>query len=183
MRLMRISQHRPRRGIRVSYPRAVDKAVKTRRLMARRYLTKRAIFSLYLKIIFSIFNKKIINKKIINKILKRTNAIILITVILTLFGAVYKAEGASEIEWLKVYAHSQLLNSHEFYCLDLLWTHESHWNRHARNKKSTAYGIPQLLDLKTSDPIAQINLGLKYIKHRYSTPCRAWTHWQKVGSY
>lgn len=172
----------------MSYPPTVHKAVKTRKLTGRGYLTKRAIFSIYLKIIFSIFNKKIINKKIINKkiinkILKRTNAIILITVILTLFASVYKAEGASEIEWLKVYAHSQLVNSKQFYCLDLLWTHESHWNRHARNKKSTAYGIPQLLDMTTSDPVAQINLGLKYIKHRYSTPCRAWTHWQKVGSY
>ena len=87
------------------------------------------------------------------------------------------------IEIYKLYAHTKLLNSKEFHCVDLLWTKESQWNSQSKNKHSTAFGIPQLLKMKETNPFRQIDLGLRYIRHRYLTPCKAWSKWQRVGHY
>lgn len=73
----------------------------------------------------------------------------------------------------KLYAHIKLLNAKEYRCLEILWNKESRWDPRANNPKSSAYGIPQLLKLKEHDPYKQIDLGLKYITHRYQTPCKA----------
>ena len=73
----------------------------------------------------------------------------------------------------KLYAHIKLLNAKEYRCLEILWNRESQWDPRANNPKSSAYGIPQLLKLKEHDPYKQIDLGLKYIAHRYQTPCKA----------
>ena len=86
-------------------------------------------------------------------------------------------------ELYKLYAHTKLLNSKEFHCVDLLWTKESQWNPRSDNKHSTAYGIPQLLKMKERDPFKQIDKGLRYIQHRHSTPCEAWAYWKKKGHY
>jgi len=145
-------------------------------------LTKRAISPIYLKTIFSIFennNKKIKNVKYQILI---TSAISLSILISTTFIIIPTAK-ADNVEILKLYAHTLLLNAKEFHCLDLLWTKESHWNSKARNKKSTAYGIPQILGMKEKDPSRQIRIGIDYIRNRYSTPCQAWNHWRKVGHY
>lgn len=88
-----------------------------------------------------------------------------------------------EIEIYKLYAYTKLLNAKQFHCLDKLWTRESHWNPKAKNKQSSAFGIPQLLKMKEKDPMRQIDLGVKYIRSRYHQPCQAWSHFQKVGSY
>lgn len=93
------------------------------------------------------------------------------------------ADQSKEIEIYKLYAYTKLLNAKQFHCLDLLWTKESHWNPKASNKKSTAFGIPQLLKMKEEDPFRQIDLGVKYIENRYSHPCQALKHWMKVGHY
>ena len=83
----------------------------------------------------------------------------------------------------KLYAHMKLLNAKQYRCLELLWNRESRWDPRADNPKSSAYGIPQLLKLKEMDPFKQIDLGLKYIKHRHSTPCQAWAYHLKTGHY
>jgi hypothetical protein len=67
--------------------------------------------------------------------------------------------------------------------LEKLWYLESKWNPLADNKRSSAYGIPQLLKLKTKDPYLQIDAGLKYIAHRYGTPCKAMAYHKKHGHY
>ena len=87
------------------------------------------------------------------------------------------------VEIYKLYAHTKLLNSKEFHCVDLLWTKESQWNPRSDNKHSTAFGIPQLLKMKETNPFKQIDLGLRYIHHRHSTPCEAWAFWKKKGHY
>ena len=94
-----------------------------------------------------------------------------------------QADQSKEIEIYKLYAYTKLLNAKQFHCLDLLWRKESHWNPKASNKKSTAFGIPQLLKMKEKDPFKQIDLGVKYIESRYSDPCQALKHWMKVGHY
>ena len=86
-------------------------------------------------------------------------------------------------EAYKLYAYVKLFNSKEFICLNALWTKESQWSSTARNKKSTAAGIPQLLKLTEKDPYKQIDLGLKYISNRYGTPCNAWAFFKVKGYY
>ncbi len=81
------------------------------------------------------------------------------------------------INTLKQYAFIELNHSFtEFYCLDELWMKESRWNYKAKNPKSSAFGIPQILGLKEKNPIKQIDKGLAYIKHRYDKPCKALQH-------
>ncbi|SNR50550.1 lytic transglycosylase domain-containing protein [Actinomadura mexicana] len=82
--------------------------------------------------------------------------------------------------------------SGQFGCLVNLWNKESHWNAHAANPSSGAYGIPQALPgskMASAGPdwqnnaTTQIKWGLGYIKNRYGTPCGAWSHSQSVGWY
>jgi resuscitation-promoting factor RpfB len=80
----------------------------------------------------------------------------------------------------------------QFGCLVNLWNRESHWNTHAGNPVSGAYGIPQALPgskMASAGPdwqnnaTTQIKWGLGYIASRYSTPCGAWAHSQATGWY
>ena len=85
---------------------------------------------------------------------------------------------------LKQYTFHQLDYSFEqFYCVDELWYKESRWNYKAKNPKSSAFGIPQILGLKELNPTKQIDRGLDYIKHRYSNPCNALKHHKIKGWY
>jgi hypothetical protein len=77
-------------------------------------------------------------------------------------------------------------------CLVNLWNRESGWRHTADNPTSSAYGIPQALPGKKmasagadwrTNPETQIKWGLKYIKHRYETPCGAWSAFKKKGWY
>lgn len=80
----------------------------------------------------------------------------------------------------------------EAQCTIKLWMRESSLNPLAKNPSSGAYGIPQALpgdkmasegaDWKTN-PKTQIAWGLKYIKGRYGTPCRALAHSDASGWY
>ena len=97
---------------------------------------------------------------------------------LTAFSSPAVASYAPEKEIYKIYTHSRLMNTKEFFCINRLWTKESNWNPLSKNKTSSAFGIPQLLKLKTKDPFKQIDAGLKYIEHRYASPCNAWKHWK-----
>jgi hypothetical protein len=83
----------------------------------------------------------------------------------------------------KLYAHIKLLNAKQYRCLEILWTRESRWDPRADNPKSSAYGIPQLLKMKELDPFKQIDLGLKYINKRHSTPCKALDYHNRKGHY
>ena len=88
-----------------------------------------------------------------------------------------------EKEKYKLYSHIKLTNHRQYLCLEQLWYLESKWNPRADNKRSSAYGIPQLLKLKVNNPYMQIDAGLKYIAHRYGTPCKALAYHLKTGHY
>ena len=88
-----------------------------------------------------------------------------------------------EIELYKIYTHIKVSNHKEYSCINMLWTKESNWNPKAKNKKSSAYGIPQLLKLTTNDPYLQIDAGIKYIKHRYKNGCKALEFFTNKGYY
>jgi hypothetical protein len=83
----------------------------------------------------------------------------------------------------KIYAHMKIQSAKQYRCLETLWDKESRWDPRADNPKSTAYGIPQLLKLKVKDPYLQIDLGLKYIKHRHLTACKALEFHKRKGHY
>ena len=96
-----------------------------------------------------------------------------------------QAVESKDSNYFKLYAHSLIIDSKEYRCLDLLWTRESNWNPRAHNKSGGAYGIPQLKNARIQhlDGFSQIRFGLKYIKHRHATPCKAWTYWQTHRNY
>lgn len=89
-----------------------------------------------------------------------------------------------DIEMFKLYAHMKVLDDKQYRCLVILWRKESQWSPVARNRKSSAFGIPQLLKMTETNPFKQIDLGLKYIDHRYQgDTCKALTHQSKRGHY
>lgn len=81
----------------------------------------------------------------------------------------------------------------------ILWTdwnnvamRESGWNQFARNPGSGAYGIPQALppgkmgaaaNPPESNPTAQIDWMVSYIRSTYGTPVQAWQHELNYGWY
>lgn len=67
----------------------------------------------------------------------------------------------------------------QWVCLRTLWTSESRFDSKANNPKSSAFGIAQLLKEKETEPALQILKGLRYISHRYGTPCKAREFWKK----
>ena len=90
----------------------------------------------------------------------------------------------------KAYAHDvvQAWADNQYLCLEKLWTKESHWRSEAYNKVKVmgknAGGIPQILGLDPRTPAPlQIDRGMKYIIHRYGTPCMAWKFHQRKGWY
>jgi len=117
------------------------------------------------------------------KISRRGSLTGVLCILLLQITSVEKTNSITSIDHFKLYAHSLVIDAKEYRCLELLWTRESNWNYKSKSKTSSAKGIPQLLNLKSNDPIEQINLGLKYIKHRHQTPCNAWAYWQKNRHY
>ena len=82
----------------------------------------------------------------------------------------------------------------QYPCLYELWMRESNWRPNAKNKNSTAMGIPQLLNSTwknigikpTKDGFKQVEAGLKYLDHRYGKNggiCRAYAHHLAKGWY
>lgn len=69
-------------------------------------------------------------------------------------------------------------------CIHLIFMAESRYDHLAKNQRgSSAYGIGQVLREKSSDPAIQILRAYKYIEHRYSTPCRAWSFHKRHNWY
>jgi resuscitation-promoting factor RpfB len=83
----------------------------------------------------------------------------------------------------KEYAQAELIHRgylrNNWECLESLWQKESNWRPKADNPKSTAFGIAQMLNETSTDPMVQIDNGLRYIEHRYGNPCKAWEAWQE----
>jgi len=93
----------------------------------------------------------------------------------------------------KRYAYQVMANKYnwcgsEVKCVTTLWNNESGWRVNAHNP-SGAHGIPQALPghkMGTGwqhNPAVQINWGLKYIKNRYGTPCKALAFWNRNHWY
>ena len=69
-------------------------------------------------------------------------------------------------------------------CIYSLFMKESKFDHLAKNQQgSSAFGIGQVLKETSKEPAIQILNAYKYIKHRYDTPCKAWSHSQRVNWY
>jgi hypothetical protein len=115
----------------------------------------------------------------------RRRSLVLLAMLL-LFGNMPASQAITthrDKETYKLYAHIKLLNAKQYRCLEVLWDRESKWDPRANNPKSSAYGIPQLLNMRELDPFKQIDLGIKYITHRHKTPCKALDYHTKRGHY
>ena len=119
-----------------------------------------------------------------NRVITR-KLVVITSILLTYLGQsyAYAAIDLHQQEMWKLYAHMKIGSTKEFICVNDLWTMESHWNPVAHNSKSTARGIPQILDLKTTDPYAQIDAGIRYIQHRYKSACIALSYHYRHGHY
>ena len=80
-----------------------------------------------------------------------------------------------EVDLLKLYAHSKLLNYRQFQCFNSIITKESRWNYKAIN--GSHYGLGQMKSehYRNLDPYRQIDATIKYIVGRYGSMCNAWT--------
>ena len=79
------------------------------------------------------------------------------------------------------WAFIQLNDVDEFYCLDILYFHESRWNPAARN--GSHYGIPQGRSkyLANANGYKQVDWGIKYNLARYGSMCKALDHYKLKG--
>jgi len=83
-----------------------------------------------------------------------------------------------------VLAREQGWRGNQLACLMRLWTRESNFRPQALNRRSGAGGVPQILGLDPDTPVReQIQRGITYIVHRYSTPCAALAHHDNHGWY
>jgi hypothetical protein len=102
-----------------------------------------------------------------------------------IFGVLSISEMKKMAKWVaKGKVLEQYKSNHEWNALFTLWNRESRWDYTANNPNSTAYGIPQMLRMPENTPmVKQIDLGLKYIKHRYGSPSRALAFHNQNGWY
>ena len=111
---------------------------------------------------------------------------LVLTAVLCVMGITPAYGYNPNIESYKLYAHMKLLDDKAYRCLVTLWRLESNWNPKAKNPKSSAFGIPQLLKMTETNPYKQIDLGLKYITHHRiykGDTCKALDRHKKVGHY
>jgi hypothetical protein len=103
-----------------------------------------------------------------------------------------EASNIKEIDKYKIYIHLKVVSNTEYLCITKLWTLENRlWDPYAKNKNSSAFGIPQLLKMKETNPYLQMDLGYKYLLHRYSNrgkdvanaACNALAFHNKRGYY
>lgn len=101
------------------------------------------------------------------------------------FGVLTISEMKKMAKWIaKGKVLEQYKSTREWKALFTLWDRESRWDYTANNPHSTAYGIPQMLRMSEDTPmLKQIDLGLKYIKHRYGSPTEALAFHNRNGWY
>lgn len=72
----------------------------------------------------------------------------------------------------------------EWRCLHELIRRESRWDPNADNPRSTAQGLFQVLRQQPGLSVEkQTTIGIRYIAHRYDTPCRALAFHDRKGWY
>ena len=90
-------------------------------------------------------------------------------------------QAATQADYLKLYAHSRILDWKQYHCFVKIITKESRWDPRAVN--GSHYGLGQMRSkwYKNLDPYRQIDQTLIYISNRYNTPCKAWAFHERKG--
>jgi hypothetical protein len=91
------------------------------------------------------------------------------------------AQAVTEIDNLKLYAHSRIINYEQFQCFNKLIRAESNWRIKAIN--GSHYGLGQMKNTKYRDldGFRQIDWSIRYQRTRYGSHCNAWRFFQKHG--
>lgn len=84
-----------------------------------------------------------------------------------------QSANANEIDSLKLYAHSRLVNDKQYECFKKIIYKESRWNVSAKN--GSHYGLGQMRSqhYRNLDGFRQIDASIKYITIRYGSMCNA----------
>jgi hypothetical protein len=95
------------------------------------------------------------------------------------------AHANQKIDYLKLYAHSRIIDYKEFQCFNTLITKESNWRIDAINPNGKHFGLGQMRNPKYQnlDGYRMIDWTLRYIQSRYSGKIcdGALAHWRKHG--
>ena len=108
------------------------------------------------------------------------------------FNQVIKRTPAAAKAYAQLQLHKYGWNSpYQWKCLVTVWTNESNWRPQAINKTPVklkvngtwvayyAGGIPQRLGLSPQASVStQVDVGLRYIRDRYTTPCKSLRFWR-----
>ena len=90
---------------------------------------------------------------------------------------------ANDVDMLKLYAHSRIINNKQYICLSKIINKESRWNVNAKN--GSHYGLGQMRSkhYRNLDAYRQIDATIKYINHRYGSMCNAMRFHERHGHY
>lgn len=94
-----------------------------------------------------------------------------------------EASITTKTDYLKLYAHSKIINEEQYLCFSKIIFKESRWNPEAKN--GSHYGLGQMKSkwYRNLDPYRQIDETLRYITKRYGSSCNAWRFHVKKGHY
>lgn len=94
-----------------------------------------------------------------------------------------EASTTTQTDYLKLYAHSRIINEEQYLCFSKIIFKESRWKPEAKN--GSHYGLGQMKSkwYRNLDPYRQIDETLRYITKRYGSSCNAWRFHQKNGHY
>ena len=84
-------------------------------------------------------------------------------------------------DYLKLYAHSRLINDEQYQCFHRLITKESNWRVNAKN--GSHYGIGQMRNKRYGklDGFSQVDWSIRYITKRYGSMCNGWRFFVDKG--
>lgn len=119
-------------------------------------------------------------KKMMNK---KSNWLMLIGSLIAMQGSNTAHAATSNVDSLRLYAHSRIVNFEQFLCFNKIITKESNWRVNAKNGSHFGLGQMRSQWYRNLDGFRQIDQTIKYINKRYSTPCKAWSHHQKRNWY
>jgi hypothetical protein len=94
------------------------------------------------------------------------------------------AEATTKTDYLKLYAHSRIINDVQYQCFTkIIYKENRTWNPSAKN--GSHYGIGQMRSkhYRNLDAYRQIDATILYIKGRYGSMCKAWAFHKAKGYY
>jgi hypothetical protein len=102
------------------------------------------------------------------------------TAVIAALLSIFNPKPANADMNLKLYAYNKMDWS-EFQCYNWLIYKESRWNPKARNGSHRGLGQMRSEWYGTLSPKKQIDVHIKYIRHRYSDACNALKHFETKG--